>query len=50
MTIKVGDIVKYNGVEARLMRISDDKKPKATLAASGIVLDGLIVTQLGISN
>lgn len=36
MTIKVGDIVKYNGVEARLMRISDDKKPKATLAASGI--------------
>lgn len=36
MTIKVGDIVKYNGVEARLMRISDDEKPKAILAASGI--------------
>ena len=29
MTIKVGDIVKYNGVEARLMRISDDNNQAA---------------------
>lgn len=37
MTIKVGDIVSYNGINARVMRIrsiDDDGNPNITLAAS----------------